>query len=116
MRMCARVRRDWVSACAKRGQGDEAMIGRLRGTIIHKQPPWLVVDVHGVGYELEAPMSTFYDLPDVGKDVVLFTHYAQKEDSVAFTASSPKANGACSVTCNVSAASARRSRWRCCRA
>ncbi len=59
------------------------MIGRLRGTIIHKQPPWLVVDVHGVGYELEAPMSTFYDLPDVGKDVVLFTHYAQKEDSVS---------------------------------
>ena len=59
------------------------MIGRLRGTIIHKQPPWLVVDVHGVGYELEAPMSTFYDLPEVGKDVVLFTHYAQKEDSVS---------------------------------
>lgn len=59
------------------------MIGRLRGTIIHKQPPWLVVDVHGVGYELEAPMSTFYDLPEVGRDVVLFTHYAQKEDSVA---------------------------------
>ncbi|MBS0214139.1 MAG: Holliday junction branch migration protein RuvA [Proteobacteria bacterium] len=59
------------------------MIGRLRGTIIHKQPPWLVVDVHGVGYELEAPMSTFYDLPDVGRDVVLFTHYAQKEDSVS---------------------------------
>ena len=59
------------------------MIGRLRGTIIHKQPPWLVIDVHGVGYELEAPMSTFYDLPDVGRDVVLFTHYAQKEDSVS---------------------------------
>ena len=59
------------------------MIGRLRGTIIHKSPPWLVVDVNGVGYELEAPMSTFYDLPDVGRDVVLFTHYAQKEDSVS---------------------------------
>ncbi|MCA1714591.1 MAG: Holliday junction branch migration protein RuvA [Gammaproteobacteria bacterium] len=59
------------------------MIGRLKGTVIHKQPPWLVLDVHGVGYELEAPMSTFYDLPEVGREVSLFTHYAQKEDSVA---------------------------------
>ena len=59
------------------------MIGRLKGVLIHKQPPWLVVDVHGVGYELEAPMSTFYDLPDVGREVSLFTHYAQKEDSVS---------------------------------
>ena len=59
------------------------MIGRLKGTLAHKQPPWLVVDVHGVGYELEAPMSTFYDLPEVGREVALFTHYAQKEDSVA---------------------------------
>jgi len=59
------------------------MIGRLKGTLVHKQPPWLVIDVHGVGYELEAPMSTFYDLPDVGREVTLFTHYAQKEDSVS---------------------------------
>ncbi len=59
------------------------MIGRLRGILLHKQPPWLVVDVHGVGYELEAPMSTFYDLPEVGREVALFTHHAQKEDSVA---------------------------------
>jgi Holliday junction DNA helicase RuvA len=59
------------------------MIGRLKGTLIHKSPPWLVVDVHGVGYELEAPMSTFYDLPDVGREVFLFVHHAQKEDSVA---------------------------------
>ncbi len=59
------------------------MIGRLKGILIHKQPPWLVVDVHGVGYELEAPMSTFYDLPEVGREVQLFTHHAQKEDSVA---------------------------------
>lgn len=59
------------------------MIGRLKGILIHKQPPWLVIDVNGVGYELEAPMSTFYDLPAVGQGVSLFTHYAQKEDSVS---------------------------------
>ncbi|HET6435741.1 MAG TPA: Holliday junction branch migration protein RuvA [Xanthomonadaceae bacterium] len=59
------------------------MIGRLKGILVHKQPPWLVVDVHGVGYELEAPMSTFYDLPDVGREVALFTHYATREDSVS---------------------------------
>ncbi len=59
------------------------MIGRLKGILVYKQPPWLMIDVHGIGYELEAPMSTFYDLPEVGREVVLFTHYAQKEDSVA---------------------------------
>ena len=59
------------------------MIGRLRGILALKQPPWLVIDVNGVGYELEAPMGTFYDLPDLGREVVLFTHYAQKEDSVS---------------------------------
>lgn len=59
------------------------MIGRLRGIVAYKAPPWLVVDVNGVGYELEAPMSTFYDLPDIGREVILHTHYAQKEDSVA---------------------------------
>lgn len=59
------------------------MIGRLRGILILKQPPWLVLDVHGVGYELEAPMSTFYDLPATGSEVSLFTHYVHKEDAVA---------------------------------
>ena len=59
------------------------MIGRLKGILVHKQPPWLMIDVGGVGYELEAPMSTFYDLPEVGREVVLFTHHAVKEDSVA---------------------------------
>jgi Holliday junction DNA helicase RuvA len=59
------------------------MIGRLKGVLVHKQPPWLMIDVNGVGYELEAPMSTFYDLPEVGREVTLFTHYAVKEDAVA---------------------------------
>lgn len=59
------------------------MIGRLRGIVAYKAPPWLVVDVNGVGYELEAPMSTFYDLPELGREVTLYTHYAQKEDSVS---------------------------------
>ena len=59
------------------------MIGRLRGILVSKSPPWLLVDVNGVGYELEAPMSTFYDLPEAGREVVLLTHHVQKEDSVA---------------------------------
>lgn len=59
------------------------MIGRLRGTLIVKQPPWIVLDVHGVGYELEVPMSTLYDLPELGREVTLLTHYAVKEDTVA---------------------------------
>ena len=59
------------------------MIGRLRGILVSKQPPWLLVEVGGVGYELEAPMSTIYDLPPTGKEVILLTHYAVKEDSVA---------------------------------
>jgi len=58
------------------------MIGRLKGILSAKQPPWIVVDVGGVGYELEAPMSTFYDLPDIGREVSLCTHYTQREDTV----------------------------------
>ncbi len=63
--------------------GEAAMIGRIRGTLIAKRPPWVLVEVGGVGYELEVPMSTLYDLPDAGKEVVLLTHYAHKEDTVA---------------------------------
>ena len=59
------------------------MIGRLRGMLLSKQPPWLLIEVGGIGYELEAPMSTIYDLPGIGKEVILLTHYAVKEDSVA---------------------------------
>jgi len=59
------------------------MIGRLRGTLVSKQPPWVLLDVHGVGYELEVPMSTLYDLPAIGREVILLTHYAVKEDTAA---------------------------------
>ncbi|HMB43881.1 MAG TPA: Holliday junction branch migration protein RuvA [Luteimonas sp.] len=59
------------------------MIGRLKGTLVYKQPPWLMIDVAGVGYELEAPMSTFYDLPETGREVTLFVHHAVKQDAVA---------------------------------
>ncbi len=57
------------------------MIGRLRGTLVSKQPPGLMIDVGGVGYELEAPLSTFYDLPAVGETVTLFTHHVVREDA-----------------------------------
>jgi Holliday junction DNA helicase RuvA len=58
------------------------VIGRLRGTLIGKQPPSLLVDVGGVGYDVEAPMSTIYDLPGLGKEVVLLIHHAVKEDGI----------------------------------
>jgi Holliday junction DNA helicase RuvA len=57
------------------------MIGRLSGTLLEKNPPQLLVDVQGVGYEVDVPMSTFYNLPGVGEKVVLFTHQAIREDA-----------------------------------
>ncbi|MFZ2314669.1 MAG: Holliday junction branch migration protein RuvA [Gammaproteobacteria bacterium] len=57
------------------------MIGQIRGIILEKQPPQLLVDVHGVGYEIDAPMSTFYHLPDVGQETILFTHFVVREDA-----------------------------------
>jgi holliday junction DNA helicase RuvA len=57
------------------------LIGSLRGRLAAKRPPALLLDVNGVGYELEAPMSTFYGLPSVGADVSLHTHLVVREDA-----------------------------------
>lgn len=57
------------------------MIGQIRGIILEKQAPLLLIDVQGIGYEIDAPMSTFYHLPDLGHEVTLFTHFVVREDA-----------------------------------
>jgi Holliday junction DNA helicase RuvA len=57
------------------------MIGRLTGTLAQKAPPQVLIDVHGVGYELDVPMSTFYNLPTLGERVTLLTHFVVREDA-----------------------------------
>ena len=57
------------------------MIGRIAGTLVEKNPPQITVDVGGVGYELEVPMSTFYNLPALGEPVALVTHLVVREDA-----------------------------------
>lgn len=56
------------------------MIGRLKGILLTKQPPTLLLDVNGVGYEIDAPMSTFYQLPELNQELVLHTHLVVRED------------------------------------
>ena len=57
------------------------MIGRLSGILIHKAPPQIVLEVAGVGYEVDVPMSTFYDLPAIGKPLTLHIHMVVREDA-----------------------------------
>ena len=57
------------------------MIGRLSGTLLEKHPPQILVDAGGVGYEVDVPMSTFYNLPAAGEKVTLLTHFAVREDA-----------------------------------
>lgn len=57
------------------------MIARIHGVLIEKSPPFIVVDCHGLGYELEVPMSTFYNLPELGQTVKLLTHFVVREDA-----------------------------------
>jgi holliday junction DNA helicase RuvA len=57
------------------------MFGRLTGQLAEKSPPQVLLDVHGVGYELDVPMSTFYNLPALGETVTLLTHFVVREDA-----------------------------------
>jgi len=57
------------------------MIGRLHGLLAEKNPPQVLVDCHGVGYEVDVPMSTFYNLPETGQVVTLLTHFVVREDA-----------------------------------
>jgi len=57
------------------------MFSRLRGFLIEKQPPLLVIDIQGIGYEVEAPMSTFYHLPALNEEISLFVHFSVREDA-----------------------------------
>lgn len=57
------------------------MIGRIKGIILEKIPPHILIDCNGVGYEIEVPMTTFYDLPEVGSVVTLLTHFLVREDA-----------------------------------
>lgn len=57
------------------------MIGRIVGRLVEKNPPQILVDVNGVGYEIDVPMSTFYNLPELGQTVTLLTHFVVREDA-----------------------------------
>ena len=57
------------------------MIGKLTGTLLEKNPPQILIDCHGVGYEVDVPMSTFYNLPAVGEKVALLTNFVVREDA-----------------------------------
>lgn len=57
------------------------MIGKLTGTLLEKNPPQILIDCHGVGYEVDVPMSTFYNLPPAGEKVSLLTHFVVREDA-----------------------------------
>lgn len=57
------------------------MIGRITGTLAEKSPPQLLIDVNGVGYEIDVPMSSFYNLPGLGERVTLLTHFVVREDA-----------------------------------
>ncbi|WP_354623949.1 Holliday junction branch migration protein RuvA [Psychromonas sp. MME2] len=57
------------------------MIGRLRGILLEKQPPEVLLDVSGVGYEIQLPMSSFYLLPDIGQEAIIYIHFVVREDA-----------------------------------
>ena len=57
------------------------MIGRIQGRLLEKTPPLILIDCNGVGYEIEVPMTTFYELPDIGNEITLLTHFIVREDA-----------------------------------
>ncbi|MGM3172656.1 Holliday junction branch migration protein RuvA [Dickeya lacustris] len=57
------------------------MIGRLRGSVLEKQPPLVLIEAGGVGYEVHMPMTCFYELPELGQETVVFTHFVVREDA-----------------------------------
>jgi len=57
------------------------VIGRLRGTLIEKQPPELLIEIGGIGYEVQMPMSCFYELPNIGEEAIIYTHFVVREDA-----------------------------------
>ncbi|MEI8706284.1 Holliday junction branch migration protein RuvA [Pseudoalteromonas sp. B62] len=57
------------------------MIGRLNGILVEKQPPEILLDVSGVGYEVQMPMTCFYDLPKIGENAIVYTHFVVREDA-----------------------------------
>ena len=73
--------RDPVAPGSARRGGGKAMIGRLAGTLLEKNPPQILLDVQGVAYEVDVPMSTFYNLPNIGDRLTLFTHLVVREDA-----------------------------------
>ena len=66
---------------ARVGRDNRPMIGRITGTLAEKSPPQLLIDVNGVGYEVDVPMSSFYNLPALGERVTLLTHFVVREDA-----------------------------------
>jgi Holliday junction DNA helicase RuvA len=70
------------------------MIGRIQGRLLEKTPPMILLDCHGVGYEIEVSMPTFYDLPEIGSEVTLLTHFIVREDAqLLFGFASIQVNG-----------------------
>ena len=67
------------------------MIGSIRGRLLEKNPPQILVETNGVGYEIDVPMSTLYNLPDIGAEVFLYTHYVVREDAELLVGFSTKA-------------------------
>ncbi len=90
------------------------MIGRLTGILVEKNPPQLLLDVQGVAYEVDVPMSTFYNLPATGERIALFTHLVVREDAhLLFGFGTEDDSAARSASCSRSAASARGPHCRC---